>query len=386
MYPKEAITRAFRSVYGDEQGDLYCFFSPGRVNLIGEHIDYNGGLVLPGTLSLGISGCMRSRNDHKIRLRSSNEPGEALIDLHAEIRHHPDLKWINYPLGVIKYLLDTGATLEGCDILLASDLPDGAGLSSSAAIEVLLAYMLLYPLRGDDVDRVAIAQLCQKVENEFVGVNCGIMDQFAVALGKADCAMLLDTDTLSYEYVPFRLEGHKLLILNTRKKRELSESNYNERRQECETALTIIQHHKPIKTLVEAELTDIECIPDPVLRKRARHVITEQQRVLRSVVALRGSDLSEFGMLLNASHHSLKEDYEVTGFELDTIVEEALQVAGCLGARMTGAGFGGCAIALVENDALDAFTRHVECAYGRKTNRQPAIYISVMSDGVRLLV
>lgn len=382
MYTAAAIKKSFHEEYG-ANGDLRCFFAPGRVNLIGEHIDYNGGLVLPAAVSLGIYGGKRLRNDDLIRLRSRNQPGETILDLKGTILFNPDVRWANYPAGVIRALLQEGYTLSGCDILFMSDLPEGAGLSSSAALEVLTAYMMLHPLLGDHIDRVALARICQRVENDFVGVNCGIMDQFAVALGKTDHAILLNTNTLHHDYVPVRLDGYKLLILDTRKPRELSDSKYNERRQECDEALACIQRVHPIKTLVEAELADLKAIADPVLKKRARHVITEQQRVLQSVAALKQGDLPAFGKILNASHHSLKDDYAVTGFELDTIVEQAWQVPDCLGARMTGAGFGGCAIALVKDAAIQSFSRALETGYGEKTQRYPAIYTSIISDGVR---
>lgn len=384
MYSREVIEKAFCEEYGDF-GLRECFFAPGRVNLIGEHIDYNGGLVLPGAVSLGIYGCARRRDDDLVRLRSRNEPGETVLGLQGTILSNPDMRWANYPAGVIQALRQEGYALKGCDILFMSDLPEGAGLSSSAALEVLVAYMMLDLGGVKDIDRRKLAQLCQRVENEFVGVNCGIMDQFAVALGKAEHAILLNTDTLDYAYVPFRLDGYKLLILDTRKQRELSESKYNERRQECDQALALIRQRHPVKTLVEADLSDLEAVKDRVLKRRARHAITEHQRVLQSVQALKNGDLVTFGKLLNASHLSLKDDYAVTGFELDTIVAEAWRTSGCLGARMIGAGFGGCAIALVKDDALDAFAHSVESGYGEKTQRHPAIHPCIISDGVRRL-
>jgi galactokinase len=381
MHTKNEVIRGFIDAYGSE-GDCEFFFSPGRVNLIGEHIDYNGGLVLPAALSLGICAAVKRRDDGIVRLRSANESSWADIKLDKIIKSD-SIRWANYPAGVIKYLMDEGNELAGCDIYISSDLPESSGLSSSAALEVLTAYMMLYPLGPEKIDRVRISLLCQKVENEFIGVNCGIMDQFAVALGKKDNAILLNTNTLEYKYIPFKLGKCRLLIMNTKKKRELADSKYNERRAECDAALSIIQKSRPIKTLVEADAEDLILIKDPVLRKRARHVITENKRVQKSVTALENGELATFGNLMCASHDSLKTDYEVTGMELDTIVAEALSLPSCLGARMTGAGFGGCAIALVQEHAIESFTETVLKNYKARTGLDGEIHVSVIEDGVK---
>ena len=383
MHTKHDLRKAFNEAYGAD-GECEFFFSPGRVNLIGEHIDYNGGLVLPAALSLGISAAVRRRSDGIVRLRSANETGEARIEL-KEIKKVKSVRWANYPAGVMKYLINDGNKLTGCDALLMSDLPESSGLSSSAALEILTAYMMLYPLGPEKIDRVSMSLLCQKVENEFIGVNCGIMDQFAVALGKKDHAILLNTNTLEYKYIPFDLGKCLLLIMNTKKKRELADSKYNQRRAECEAALAIIQKTRPIKTLVEADAEDLISIEDPTLRKRARHVITENKRVQKSISALGNGELATFGNLMCASHDSLKGDYEVTGFELDTIVSEALALPSCLGARMTGAGFGGCAIALVQKNAVEPFTETVLKNYKAKIGLAGEIYVSVIEDGVKSL-
>jgi galactokinase len=383
MHTKENLLKAFVEAYGT---DVKCeiFFSPGRVNLIGEHIDYNGGLVLPAALSLGISAALRHRDDGIVRMRSATEPGEATIRL-EEIKKMESPRWANYPAGVMKYLINEGHSLRGCDVLLMSDLPESSGLSSSAALEVLTGYIMLYPLGPEKIDRVKLSLLCQKVENEYIGVNCGIMDQFVVALGKKDHAILLNTNTLEYKYIQFNLGKYRLLIMNTKKRRELADSKYNERRAECEAALVIIQKTKSVKTLVEAEAEDLIIIQDPTLRKRARHVITENKRVQKSVAALGNGELATFGNLMCASHDSLRTDYEVTGFELDTIVSEALALPSCLGARMTGAGFGGCAIALVQKTAVETFTETVLKNYKAKTGLDGEIYVSVIGDGVKSL-
>jgi galactokinase len=383
MHTKDELLTAFAEAYSAD-GEIEIFFSPGRVNLIGEHIDYNGGLVLPAALSLGISAALRRRSDGTVRLRSASETSASTIELNA-IKKKESARWANYPAGVMKYLMDDGKKLTGCDVLLMSDLPESSGLSSSAALEVLTAYMMLYPLGPEKIDRIRMSLLCQKVENEFIGVNCGIMDQFAVALGRKDDAILLNTGTLEYRYIPFALGKYRLLILNTKKRRELADSKYNERRAECEAALEVIQKSRPAKTLVEADAEDLILIQDHTLRKRARHVITENKRVQKSVTALGNGELATFGNLMCASHDSLRYDYEVTGFELDTIVSEALALPSCLGARMTGAGFGGCAIAIVEESAIPVFIEAVLKNYRTKTGLDGEIYVSVIEDGVKKL-
>jgi galactokinase len=342
-------------------------------------------MVLPAALSLGIGAAIRRRDDDIVRLRSANEQQKAVIDLSEPIGSDNPVRWANYPAGVIKYLMDEGNKLIGGDIFFMSDLPEGSGLSSSAALEVLAAYMMLHPSGAEKIDRVKLSLLCQRVENRFVGVNCGIMDQFAVALGKKDNAILLDTNTLDYEYIPFALGNCRLLIMNTKKKRELADSKYNERRSECEAALALIRKEKSINNLVDADAGDLILIEDPVIRKRARHVITENIRVRKAVAALRNGELATFGTLMCSSHESLKLDYEVTGFELDSIVTEALYQPSCLGARMTGAGFGGCAIALVQDEGVASFTENVLRNYKEKTGLDGEIYVSVIEDGVKAI-
>lgn len=367
------------------EGEVEVYFSPGRVNLIGEHIDYNGGYVFPGALTIGIYGMLRDREDNIIRLKSKNAYGEVVVDLEKEIVYDENDDWGNYPKGVIKKIKELGYNVKGFDILFYSNLPDGAGLSSSAAIEVLMAYILLHKNKGEDVDRVEIAKLCQEVENKFVGVNCGIMDQFAVAVGKENSAILLDCATLYYEYVPFNLKDASLVIMNTNKRRELSESKYNERRAECDRALEIINQYKRIENLCQAELSDLDYIEDEIIKKRARHAITENTRVKDAVKVLREGDIEAFSKLLIQSHNSLRDDYEVTGLHLDTIVEEALKFDGCLGARMTGAGFGGCAIAVVKEGKEDEFIKEVSKNYKEKTGIEAAFYVTKIGDGVKFL-
>jgi galactokinase len=377
------LQKKFTEYFGESITEMRYFFAPGRVNLIGEHIDYNGGYVFPAALTIGITALIRPNHSDTIRMHSLNAKGEVTVKLDEEIRYKEN-DWGNYPKGVFCYLIKEGYKLKGCDILFFSSLPDGAGLSSSAAIEVLTTFMMLKLSGIEKINRVWIATFCQRVENEFVRVNCGIMDQFSIAMGKKNSAILLDCDTLKYEYVPLKLEDYSFVIMNTNKKRELADSKYNERRNECEKILRIINlNEKPVKTLCEVALEHIDKhIKDDILKRRAHHVVTENQRVLEAINALDRADILCFASLLTISHYSLKHDYEVTGFELDTMVEEALKVKGCLGARMTGAGFGGCAIALVKTDSIPVFINTVYKAYKEKTNIEPAFYDTNIGNGV----
>ena len=388
---KEKMVELFKEEYGVNNKEVFTFLSPGRVNLIGEHIDYNGGFVFPAALTVGIYGALTLRDDNKIRMRSKNVAGEVIVNLDEELAYKKEDDWGNYPKGVIKELLDRGHKIGGMDILFCSNLPDGAGLSSSAALEVLMAYIVLYLENQDkveEIDRVEVARLCQKVENQFIGVNCGIMDQFAVALGKQDNAILLDCNSLYYEYAPLKLGNYSLVIMNTNKRRELADSKYNERRGECEKALEIINSHKEEKlaNLCEATVEDInEFIEDEIIKKRAIHVVTENERVKKSMEALKDNDIKAFGKLMTASHISLEKDYEVTGLHLDTLVHEALKIEGCIGARMTGAGFGGCAISLVEEDKVEEFKEKVSENYEKVTGIRPSFYTSKLGEGTHRL-
>ena len=388
---KEKMVELFKEEYGVNDKEVFTFLSPGRVNLIGEHIDYNGGFVFPAALTVGIYGALTLRDDNKIRMRSKNVAGEVIVNLDEELAYKKEDDWGNYPKGVIKELLDRGHKIGGMDILFCSNLPDGAGLSSSAALEVLMAYIVLYlenQDKAEEIDRVEVARLCQKVENQFIGVNCGIMDQFAVALGKQDNAILLDCNSLYYEYAPLKLGNYSLVIMNTNKRRELADSKYNERRGECEKALEIINSHKEEKlaNLCEATVEDInEFIEDEIIKKRAIHVVTENERVKKSMEALKDNDIKAFGKLMTASHISLEKDYEVTGLHLDTLVHEALKIEGCIGARMTGAGFGGCAISLVEEDKVEEFKEKVSENYEKITGIRPSFYTSKLGEGTHRL-
>ena len=381
---RESLIQGFRKHFGGKEENLELFFAPGRINLIGEHIDYNGGYVFPAALTIGMYGVVSRREDYVVRLISSKASNTVEFSISKDLEYDPKDGWGNYPKGIVKYLANGGYGLKGCDIYFETTLPDASGLSSSAALEILMAYIMLYPLQGNNVDRVWLSVMAQKMENEFVKVNCGIMDQFSVAVGKKDNAMLLDCSTIKYQYVPFSLEGYSLVIMNTNKKRGLADSKYNERRSECDRALELIKAHRDISVLCQATLEDVEsCITDPVIKKRARHAVAENKRVLKAVEVLKEGNIIEFGKLLNASHDSLRDDYEVTGPELDALQHEALKADGCLGARMTGAGFGGCAIAIVENKHIKEFIERVGKGYEKAVGIKPSFYISEIGDGVK---
>lgn len=372
-------------------GDIRCYFAPGRVNLIGEHTDYNGGHVFPCALTIGTYAVARRNEDKTLRFFSMNFEEDGVIISSVEgLAYRKEDGWTNYPKGVIWAALEKGYEIPaGMDVLYFGTIPNSSGLSSSASIEVLTGYVLkdLFGLTYDGVENALLGQLA---ENRFVGVNCGIMDQFAISMGRRDCAILLDTATLSYEYAPIAQEGMRIVIMNTNKKRGLGDSKYNERRSECEEALAELQRVVDIRTL--GDLTEEqfeqykEAIASPVRRRRAKHAVYENQRTIQAVEALRAGDVNRFGHLMNASHQSLREDYEVTGRELDTLVHSAWQQEGVLGARMTGAGFGGCAVALVREDCVDAFVSNVGDCYTREIGYEPTFYIVEIGDGPTRLV
>ncbi len=382
------LINTFQEIYGVSKNPIQRFFSPGRINLIGEHIDYNGGYVLPVAINLGINGLMNLRDDNLICLKSLDFPNEIKVDLNKEVDYRKEDGWGNYAKGVIKFLLEDGFPLKGCNILIKGELPNGAGLSSSAALEVLIGFMLLSQNQSaEEIDRTYLALLGQRVENKFIGVNSGIMDQFVISNAKKDQALLLDTQSLTYEYIPCHLDGYSLIIMNTNKRRELASSQYNQRRKECESALEKINQVRKTRAhnLCQCSVKDLEFLDNEIELKRARHVITENQRVIQASKLLKNNDIKGFGSLLIQSHNSLKNDYEVTGFELDTIVDEALKIEGCVGARMTGAGFGGCAIALVEKSQIKTFKEQVSKNYYEKTKIEPSLYETTIEDGVKIL-
>lgn len=383
------MKRVFTEKFG--RGAEAAYFSPGRVNLIGEHTDYNGGHVFPCAISLGTYAVAAKRSDAQVRLYSMNikKAGIVTVPSAQGLSYEAAHDWANYPLGVIRMLEEAGYPVStGLDIVFYGTLPNGAGLSSSASIEVLMA-VILDDMFGWGLDRITLVKLAQKAENKFVGVNCGIMDQFAVGMGKTDCAILLDCNTLEYRYSKLDLQDCSIVITNTNKKHSLGASKYNERRSQCESALKELQQVKSIQAL--GELTNeefdalAERITDPVERRRARHAVCENQRTLQAVAALERNDVAEFGRLMNASHVSLRDDYEVTGEELDTLAELAWQQDGVIGSRMTGAGFGGCTVSIVKNEAIPAFEENIRSAYTKKIGYAPDFYVANIADGARKL-
>ena len=384
----DEMQEVFREKFGAAQ--THAYFSPGRVNLIGEHTDYNGGHVFPCAISLGTYALVAPRTDGISRLYSMNVPEQGVVQfpMHGAVKSDA-YGWANYPIGVVRVMEDAGhRAAHGFDIVLYGTLPNGAGLSSSASIEVLMAVILNDELNLG-IDMVELVKFSQKAENEFVGMNCGIMDQFAVGMGKKDCAILLDCNTLSYRYSKLALDGCSIVITNTNKTHSLVTSAYNERRAQCESALKALQKIKPIKAL--GELTNAEfdaiasAIPDPVERRRARHAVYENNRTLEAVKALEANDVKRFGELMNASHVSLRDDYEVTGPELDTLAELAWQQDGVLGSRMTGGGFAGCTVSIVRDAAIPAFEKNVGDAYTAKIGYAPSFYVANIADGARRL-
>jgi len=380
---KEQLKETFLSLYGEQEGEISIFFSPGRVNLIGEHTDYNGGYVFPCALSFGTYLLARLNNSRQLRFATTNfdHRGEVNLDTPFE---KEGKSWFNYPVGVLNELRKSTREVEGLDLLYSGDIPNGAGLSSSASIEMVTAYAM-NQLFGFGMDRMELVHLSQKAENIFVGVNCGIMDQFASGMGAAGHALFLNCDTLDYERVPLNLEGMKIVIANTNKRRGLADSKYNERRAQCEAAVEALRSHKNIANLSALSLDEFQTlahlIEDEVVRGRARHVISENHRTLSAIEALNQGNLVSFGQLMNQSHDSLRDDYEVTGKELDTLVEEARKIEGTLGSRMTGAGFGGCTVSIVKEEAVESFIREVGKAYQERTGLKADFYVAEIGDG-----
>ncbi len=386
---KEIILEKFAEIFGESEG-VGVYFAPGRVNLIGEHTDYNGGHVFPCALTIGTYGAARKRNDNKLRFYSMNFPGRGVIESSLEdLKPYKEAYWTNYPKGVMWAFEQRGMKIPcGMDLLLNGTIPNGSGLSSSASVEVLTGY-ILRDFFGFDVTNQDLALIGQYSENNFNGVNCGIMDQFAIAMGKENHAIFLDTADLSYEYAPIQLENAKIVIASSNKKRGLGDSKYNERRSECETALAELQKVVSIQSLGDLTEETFEeykaAIESDVRRKRAKHAVYENQRTIQAVKALQRNDVALFGQLMNASHVSLRDDYEVTGIELDTLVEEAWKIPGVIGSRMTGAGFGGCTVSIVKDDAIDHFIDAVGKAYEKKIGYGADFYVVEIGDGPRAI-
>ncbi|MEW9669385.1 galactokinase [Ammoniphilus sp. 3BR4] len=378
----------FAEEFGSHQ-EVRAFFAPGRVNLIGEHTDYNGGYVFPAALTYGTWALVSPRQDGKVRFGSANFDVKAECALDHLVYDKED-DWANYPKGVIQKLLaypSISAYLKGADILYYGNIPNGAGLSSSASIELATA-LAISKLVNCHIPMIELVKLSQLAENQFVGVNCGIMDQFAVGMGKKDHAMMLKCDSLQYEYVPFQAAGYKLVISNTNKRRGLADSKYNERRRECEQGLMHIQkvlpHISSLGDLRYAEWEQLrEAIPSEVIRNRVEHVVSEDERVLLATKSLKENDLISFGQYMRQSHESLRDLYEVTGLELDALFEEASKISGCVGTRMTGAGFGGCNVSLVHGDAVEEFKKQVAENYTRRTGLVPDFYVCEVGDGAK---
>ena len=387
---KEIVEAKFKEIFGTE-GRFKTYFAPGRVNLIGEHTDYNGGHVFPCALTMGTYATVREREDKILNFYSINFDELGIISSSIDnLVYNENENWINYPKGVIWALKNAGYDINhGFDIVYYGTIPNGAGLSSSASLEILTAFILkdMFKL---DIDNTKMALIGQKAENQYVGVNCGIMDQFVIANGKKGNAVFLDTATLEYQYAPINLENAKIVIMNTNKKRGLGDSKYNVRRAECEKALEELQKGG-LKIKALGELTEEQfeqnkyLIKDEIRQKRAKHAVYENQRTLKAVQALKQNNLELFGKLMIESHNSLRDDYEVTGIELDTLVEEALKQRGVIGARMTGAGFGGCAVSIVETDKVDEFIKNVENGYREKIGYNPTFYVVEIGDGPKII-
>ena len=381
----QTLVKKFEEDFGSTEGSK-VYFAPGRVNLIGEHTDYNGGHVFPCALTIGTYAVARLRKDDKLCLFSMNfETGGVGECTLSNIEEKNAGDWRNYPKGIVWAFGKKGFQVDkGLDILYYGNIPNGSGLSSSASIEVLTGY-ILKDMFGFAVTNQDLALIGQFSENQYNGVNCGIMDQFAIAMGKKASAIFLDTADLSYEYAPIDLDGAKIVILNTNKKRGLGDSKYNERRSECEAALAALQTKLDIKSLGELTEEEFEAnkslIGDDVKIKRAKHAVYENQRTIKAVKALQDKNLELFGKLMIASHDSLRDDYEVTGIELDTLVEEALKQDGVIGARMTGAGFGGCAVSIVKENCVDTFIENVGKAYQEKIGYAADFYVVEIGDG-----
>ena len=381
------LTEKFYEKYGNRDTKPVLFFSPGRVNLIGEHTDYNGGFVFPCALNYGTYLLIRKANSDKLRFSTINFDSDDEVDLKGLFVKTAE-KWINYPLGVINEFLKKNIAVSGLEFLYYGDVPNGAGLSSSASIEMVTA-VAINDLFNAGISTLELVKMSQKAENQFVGMNCGIMDQFAVGFGKRDHAIFLNCDTLDYENVPVILNDCSLIITNTNKRRGLTDSKYNERRSECDKAVELLQAYKPIRNLSELTVDALplleKYISDPVVRKRAKHVISENGRVVEAVKVLKENNIGRFGELMNQSHDSLKDDYEVTGTELDTLVYEGRKLPGVIGTRMTGAGFGGCTVSIVKKINVAKFMSELSAVYQLKTGLVPDFYQPEIGNGASRL-
>lgn len=384
------LKKQFLEIFGGADEGIRVFSSPGRVNLIGEHTDYNGGYVFPAALTMATTIIARPRTDSLVRMAATDLEGIVEGDLNT-IDKYKDLKWGNYQFGIFDELRKSGYNICGADMLFHDTTPHGGGLSSSAAIEVSAAIAMASLGGAKNIDNIELAKISQLAEHNYIGVNCGIMDQFASAMGKKNHLIFLNCKTLDYKLVPIKLDGYKLVISNTNKKRSLASSKYNERRSQCEAGLEILKEAMPQKEcLGDISPQELEnskhLIGDPIVLNRVTHVIEEDDRVLKSIDALNSGNLIEFGKLMTASHISLRDLYEVSCLELDTLVDSALKTEGVLGSRMTGAGFGGCTVSLVKEDCVDTFIEKVGADYLEKIGYAASFYVSEIGDGGREII
>jgi galactokinase len=380
------LKEEFIQLFGERNEEIRVFFAPGRVNLIGEHTDYNGGHVLPCALEIGTYALVRQTANPFIRFYSKNFPEAGIITVpYDDLSYQDQHGWANYPKGIVAAFQSFCPIETGLDILYYGTIPNGAGLSSSASIELVTAVMLK-ELFAQRIDMLELVKMSQKVENKYVGVNCGIMDQFAVGMGKRNHAMLLNCQTLEYRYLPVLMDDCSIVIANTNKKRGLADSAYNERRATCEAALAKLQKHLNIASLgdlTSEQLEEYKHLLSPLEQKRARHAVTENERTIEAAAALEKGDLVRFGELMKQSHMSLRDDYEVTGVELDTLVEAAWKHEGTIGARMTGAGFGGCTVNIVKDAYIPDFIERVGKEYAEKIGYEASFYVVKIGDGAR---
>ena len=386
-YDPKDLPAEFLKTYGKNDNEIRVYASPARINIIGEHIDYNGGKVFPAAIDRYLYVAIRRRADSKIIYNDVRFPGTYEFDINDNFTFDKKNDYANYLNGILSQIKAQGYRLDsGFEILMVSNVPAGGGISSSSALECGFAYAVIDTF-GLKIDRVEIAKLGQMSEHNFMGVNCGIMDQFIIATGKKNTAEMLDCATLEYEYAPLELGDYRFVVMNTNKVRKLSDSKYNERRSQCEEALKILQDNgvdiKALCELTPAKWEEVKhFVSDEIIQKRAKHCVYENQRVLDAVLALKAGDLKKLGSLLNESHASLKNDYEVTGLELDTLAETSQKQPGCLGSRMTGAGFGGCAIALVHKDNVDGFIENVQKEYTARVGYSAGFFVCSSGDGV----
>ena len=388
---QEKLFEKFKELFGDTS-DARLYFSPGRGNLIGEHTDYNGGYVFPCALTIGTYGVAKKRNDNKIHFYSMNLDNFGVIEVTLDdLSYHAEYNWANYPLGVVWAFAEKGYTLDyGFDMVIWGNIPNGSGLSSSASLEVLTGVVLKDLYNIDALTMTDLALIGQYSENNFNGCNCGIMDQFAVAMGKADNAIFLDTSTLNFEYAPVKLKDAKIIITNSKVKHSLVDSAYNTRRQECADALAALQTEVSIESLGDLDMETFEkyksVIGDPIKEQRAKHAVAENQRTIDAVAALKADNIELFGQLMNQSHISLRDDYEVSCEEIDILVDLAWNTPGVIGSRITGGGFGGCTVSIVKNDAIDTFIETIGTAYKEKVGHEAEFYTVEIGDGARRLV